>query len=109
MGLSALQIQHPGDHLIGTQKPVTPVFSIIRLTVVVGVVSSRRIIRIDQGHMAFATLDGFGRISLLVPMARGPVVELVLELHPAHAVDFLIDKLLVTGRTVFGPLKGAFT
>ena len=57
--------------------------------------------------MAFTALDRLVRVALLVPVRVGPVVVLVLELHPADAVDLLIDELLVARGTILGFLERA--
>ena len=57
--------------------------------------------------MALAALYRAGRVAFVIPVARFPVVVLILELHPADAVDLLVDKLFVAGRAVFGRLVHA--
>src|SRR5215472_16328034 len=52
--------------------------------------------------MTLAALHSCARIALVIPVARGPVVVLILQLHPPHAIYFLIDELLMAGRAVFG-------
>src|SRR5215831_18426555 len=54
--------------------------------------------------MTLAALHSRARIALVIPVARRPVVVLILQLHPSHTVYFLIDELLVARRAVFGLL-----
>src|SRR5215469_1976284 len=86
---------------------MAPMFVIIGAAVVVQGIAGGRIAGVDQRHVTFAALNRSSRIAFMVPVASRPIVVLVLQLHPPDAVDFLINKLLVTGGTVFGFLVHA--
>src|ERR1043166_2284713 len=83
------------------------VFAVVRIAIVIALIPCGGIARIDQRHVALAAFDGFARVALVVPMARGPIVVLVLQLDPTDAIDLLIDELLVAGRAIFGLLEHA--
>ena len=55
--------------------------------------------------MTFTTFNGSSRVTRVIPATHPPIVKLVLQLHPAYVIDFLIDELLVAGCTVFGSLE----
>ena len=47
-------------------------------------------------------LQRIARVALLVPVAGSPIVVLVLQLHPADPIHFLVDELLVARSAVLG-------
>src|SRR5262249_60697859 len=76
--------------------------------IVVRGIARRRVGRIDQRHVALTAFNRYPRIALFVPVAGGPVVVLILQLDPAHAVHLPVDKLLVAGCAVLPLLVHAF-
>src|SRR5690242_21765246 len=82
-------------------------FAVAWRAVVINIVARRRVLRRHQRHVALAALDGGARVAGMVPPALSPVVVLVLQLHPAHVVDFLVYELLVAGGAVLGRLEKA--
>ena len=62
---------------------------------------------IDERHVALAAFHCRACVALVIPVARGPVVILVLQLDPTDPIHFLINKLLVAGSAVFGFLVHA--
>ena len=86
-----------GDVLVGAQEAVAAVLAVRWGAVVVEVVAAGGVERGLQRHMALAALDRLLGLARVVPPALAPVVVLVLELHPAHVVDLLVDELLVAG------------
>ena len=105
LAVGSFQVQHSGHHVVGGEKAMAAVLAVARIAIIVGRISGCRIVRIHQRHVALAALHRAGRVALVIPVAGLPVVVLILELHPADAVDLLVDKLFVAGRAVFGPCR----
>ena len=105
--LPALQLQHLRHQGVGGQESVAAVLAVSGAAVVVGGVAGSRILGIAQRHVALTALHGPGGVAFLVPVARLPVIELVLQLHPAHLIHFLVDELLVAGGAILGCLEHA--
>ncbi len=80
------------------------VLAVVVSAVVIGGVARGRIGGILERHVTLAALDRLLGITLVIPAALAPVVVLVLELDPADLIDLFVDKLFVTGATVFGGL-----
>src|SRR6266568_4266494 len=82
------------------KEAMAAVFVIIGGAVVVAGVARSRVVGVGQRHVAFATFDRGARVAFVVPVAGSPVVILVLQLYPSHAVHFLINELLVAGSAI---------